>query len=65
MNKEQVVAVMIEFINNQNRVAAATHGSGVSLADVEQQIMQMQPQLQVMCSGIYEALANKGLIARE
>lgn len=64
MNKEQVVAVMVEFINNQNRMAASMMpaGQGKPLSEVEKYIAEMQPQLNVMCNGIYDALAAKNII---
>ena len=64
MNKDQVVALMVEFINNQNRLAAAMQppAQAKPLAEVEKVIQDMQPQLQVMCSGMYDALAEKGAI---
>lgn len=64
MNKDQAVAVMVEFINNQNRLAAAMQppAQAKPLAEVEKVIQDMQPQLQVMCAGMYDALAEKGII---
>lgn len=64
MTKDQVVAVMIEFINNQNRVAAAMNGQqqGITLADIEKHIEQMQPSLNQLCSGIYDELAKRSII---
>ena len=65
-NKETAVAIMVEFINNQNRLAAAMQPQNTpgakSLAEIEKYISDMQPQLNVMCSGIYDALAQKNLI---
>lgn len=69
MNKEKAVAIMVEFINNQNRLAAAMQPQNTpgakSLAEIEKYIADMQPQLNVMCAGIYDALAQKNLIVVE
>lgn len=69
MNKEKVVAVMVEHINNQNRMAAAMQSQGpnpsMTLAQVEQYIIQTQPQTEMMCSGIYDVLVSKGIITPE
>lgn len=64
MNKEKAVAVMVEFINNQNRMVAAMNGaqSGVSLSDIEAQIQSMQPNLNQLCSGLYDEMAKKSII---
>ena len=64
MNKEQVIAIMVEFINNQNRLAAAMQppAQAKPLAEVEKIIQDMQPGLNVMCAGMYDVLAEKGAI---
>lgn len=63
MNKEQAVAVMVEYINNLNRAAAAASGQPMSLSEIEKSIESMQPNLNVMCNGLYDALAQKNIIA--
>lgn len=61
MTKEQVVMMMVEKINNDNRLAAVNQ-EGVKLADLEKYILEMEPQLKHMCGGIYDILASKGVI---
>lgn len=68
MNKQQVVATMVEVINNQNRVSAVSsqvEGQKMQLSDIEKLIEQMQPQLNHMCSTIYDALLAKNIISAE
>jgi len=68
MNKQQVVATMVEVINNQNRVSAVSsqvEGQKMQLSDIEKLIEQMQPQLNQMCSTIYDALLAKNIISAE
>ena len=69
MNKQQVVSVMVEYINNQNRMAASMQDpslpGAMTLAQVEQYIIQAQPQVEHMCSGIYDVLYSKNLIVRD
>jgi hypothetical protein len=61
MTKDQVVMLMVEKINNDNRLAAVNM-EGVQLAELEKQILAMEPQLKHMCAGIYDILASKGII---
>jgi hypothetical protein len=61
MTKEQVVMMMVEKINNDNRLAAVNQ-EGVKLADLEKYILEMEPQLLHMCGGLYDTLASKGVI---
>jgi hypothetical protein len=61
MTKEQVVLMMVEKINNDNRLAAVNQ-EGVKLADLEKYILEMEPQLIQMCGGLYDTLASKGVI---
>lgn len=61
MTKEQVVLLMVEKINNDNRLAAVNQ-EGAKLADLEKYIEEMRPQLEYMCGGLYDILASKGVI---
>ena len=61
MTKEQVVLLMVEKINNDNRLAAVNQ-EGTKLADLEKYIEEMRPQLEHMCGGLYDILASKGVI---
>lgn len=61
MTKEQVVMLMVEKINNDNRLAAANQ-EGVKLAELEKYIIEMEPQLKHMCSTLYDVMASKGII---
>lgn len=65
MNKEQVVAVMIEYINNLNRAAAASSGQSMSLSEIEKAIETMQPNLTLMCNGLYDTLLQKNIVIAE
>lgn len=69
MNKEQVVSVMVEYVNNQTRMSAAMQDpnqpGAMTLAQIEQYIIQSQKQTEHVCSGIYDALYSKNLIVKE
>lgn len=60
MEKEKVVAMMIEKINNDTRFAGVS--SGADIADVEQQIIKNQPFLNWQMSNMYDFLVEKNLI---
>jgi hypothetical protein len=60
MEKEKVVLVMLEKLNNDTRFAGVS--SGADIADVEQQIIKNQPFLQWQMGNMYDTLIEKGII---
>lgn len=60
MEKEKVVLVMLEKLNNDTRFAGVS--SGADIADVEQQIIHNQPFLQWQMGNMYDTLVEKGII---
>lgn len=61
MTKDEVVKLMLENINNDNRNLCKQ--GGMSDADAEMQIQQSQPTLALMCSNLYDLLKQKAIIA--
>ena len=61
MNKEEVIQLMLESLNADNRELCAK--AGISEADAEAQIQQSQPSLVFMLGNIYEKLKSNNLIA--
>ena len=60
MNKEEVISLMINSINADNREFCKT--AMMSPDEIEFQISQSQPALYVMLSNIYDKLVNAELI---
>lgn len=60
MNKQEVVRIMTETVNNINRQLGSQQGSPIH--EVEQAIAQHQPQLNQMNEMIYDALVINGVI---
>lgn len=60
MEKEKVVLLMLEKLNNDTRFAGVS--SGEDIADVEQQIIKNQPFLQWQMNNMYDTLVEKGVI---
>lgn len=60
MEKEKVVALMIEKINNDTRFAGVSSGSDI--ADVEQQIIKNAPFINWQMANMYDFLVEKGII---
>ena len=60
MEKEKVVLLMLEKLNNDTRFAGVS--SGADIADVEQQIIKNQPFLQWQMNNMYDLLVEKGVI---
>lgn len=60
MEKEKVVLLMLEKLNNDTRFAGVS--SGADIADVEQQIIKNQPFLQWQMNNMYDLLVEKGII---
>lgn len=60
MEKEKVVLLMLEKLNNDTRFAGVS--SGADIADVEQQIIKNQPFLQWQLGSMYDLLVEKGII---
>jgi hypothetical protein len=60
MEKEKVVLLMLEKLNNDTRFAGVS--SGADIADVEQQIIKNQPFLQWQMNNMYDTLVEKGVI---
>ena len=61
MTKEEVIRLMLENINNDNRNLCKQ--GGMSDADTEMQIQQSQPSLALICSNLYDLLKQKEIIA--
>lgn len=60
MNKEEVIKLMLESMNADNRALCAQ--AGISTEDAEKQISQSQPTLVFMFGNIYEKLKSNSLI---
>ena len=60
MEKEKVILLMLEKLNNDTRFAGVS--SGADIADVEQQIIKNQPFLQWQMNNMYDTLVEKGII---
>lgn len=60
MEKEKVVLLMLEKLNNDTRFAGVS--SGADIADVEQQIIKNQPFLEWQMGNMYDTLIEKGII---
>lgn len=60
MNKQEVVRIMTETVNNINRQMGLQQGAPVH--EVEQAIAQHQDQLNQMNDMIYDALVITGVI---
>jgi hypothetical protein len=61
MNKEEIIDLMLESINNDNREMCKQ--SGMSDADAEKQIADSQQSLVFMVSNMYQKLKESGVIA--
>jgi len=61
MNKEEVIKLMVESMNADNR--ALCKQAGISDDDAEKQISQSQPTLVFMFGNIYEKLKSSNVIA--
>lgn len=61
MTKEEVLMIMLEKINNDNRVMCKS--MGMSDADTEAQIEQSQGSLLIICNNLYDLLKEKAIIA--
>jgi len=61
MNKDEVVSMMLESINKDNREMCEK--AGMSSADIESQIQQSQPSLNYILSNLYDKLKEANLIA--
>jgi hypothetical protein len=59
MDKEKVVLAMLEKMNNDTRAAGIQ--SGISLIDVEQQIIQNQSSLTYLLGSLYDFIIEKDL----
>jgi hypothetical protein len=60
MEKEKVVLLMLEKLNNDTRFAGVS--SGADIADVEQQIIKNQPFLEWQMGNMYDTLVEKGIV---
>jgi hypothetical protein len=60
MEKEKVVLLMLEKLNNDTRFAGVS--SGADIADVEQQIIKNQPFLEWQMGNMYDLLVEKNVI---
>lgn len=61
MTKEEVVQIMLDSVNNDNR--GLCKQGGMNDTDTESQIAQSQPSLMLICSNLYEVLKQKEIIA--
>lgn len=61
MNKEEIIDLMLESINADNRDMCKQ--SGMSEADAEKQIAESQQSLVFMVSNMYQKLKESGAIA--
>lgn len=61
MTKEEVIAMMLDSINADNREICAR--AGMSKEDVETQISQSQQALAFMLSNVYDKLKQASVIA--
>lgn len=61
MNKEEVIQLMLESMNTDNRDLCAK--AGMSASDTETQISQSQPTLIFMFGNIYDKLKANNVIA--
>jgi hypothetical protein len=61
MTKDEIVNIMLESINSDNRDMGKQ--AGIPDADMEKQIHQSQASLGFMMSNIYDKLKASGVIA--
>jgi hypothetical protein len=61
MNKEEIIDLMLDSINTDNREMCKQ--SGMSDADAEKQIADSQQSLVFMVSNMYQRLKESGAIA--
>ena len=61
MTKEEVIVLMLDSINEDNRAMGLQ--AGISAEDMEKQINASQPSLNFMMSNIYDKLKTSGVIA--
>lgn len=61
MNKEEIIDMMLESINSDNREMCKN--SGLSEEDTQKQIDQSQPALVFITSNLYQRLKESGIIA--
>lgn len=61
MEKDEVVYMMLESVNKDNRELCEK--AGMSSADIESQIQQSQPSLNYIMSNVYDKLKEANLIA--
>ena len=61
MNKEDIIDLMLESINSDNRDIC--RNSGMSDEETNTQIDQSQPALIFMVSNMYQKLKDSGVIA--
>ena len=61
MNKEEVIQLMLDSLNADNRELCAK--AGISESDAEAQIAQSQPSLAFMLGNIYDKLKTAKVLA--
>lgn len=61
MDKQKIVAVMLESINSDNRTMAA--GLGMSEQEIEDNIQKSQQGLEFMLGNALDKVIEKGLIS--
>ena len=60
MNEQEVIKMMLESINEDNRAICAQNG--MSAEDIDTQIENSQSSLMFMLSNVYEKLKDAGVI---
>lgn len=60
MNKEEIIDLMLESINSDNREMCKN--SGMNDEDTQKQIDQSQPALVFITSNLYQRLKESGII---
>lgn len=61
MNKEEVIKIMLESVNADNRELSKK--AGLKEEDAEAQIAQSQPSLVFILGNVYDKLKTAGVIA--
>jgi hypothetical protein len=61
MNQQEVIAFMINSVNNDNRELCER--SGMSKEDAESSIQMSQPSLGLLMSNLYDRMKQEGFIA--
>lgn len=60
MTREQFMEIVLDSINNDNKMMA--HGLGMSEEEIEENLQKSQQGLQYMLSNAYDKLKEKNLV---